>query len=345
VADRFLTLGAGFWARFQLAGWLSIPEGPRPVAICDPDGDRAARLAAEFGIPHSGTDAETAIRETSPDFVDVISSPDAHAEGVRLALRHNLPVICQKPLAPTFAEARELVQEADAKGVPLAVHENWRYQAAIRKVGRLFHSGVVGEAFRARIQFSCSFPVFDNQPFLATLDHFILVDIGSHILDTARFLFGEADTLLCRTQRVNPAIRGEDVATVLLSAAHCPVVTCEMSYASRLKDERFPETFIVVEGSLGSIELRADGWIYVTTAAGTESRQVVPPHYEWQDPAYAAVQASIVDCNRALLDALRSGKAAETSGRDNLRTTALVWASYTSASQGKLINVEEFEKK
>ena len=58
---------------------------------------------------------------------------------------------------------------------------------------RLMQEEPLGELFRARITFTSAFPVFDNQPFLKELPQFILTDIGSHILDTARFLFGEAE--------------------------------------------------------------------------------------------------------------------------------------------------------
>ncbi len=69
---------------------------------------------------------------------------------------------------------------------------------------------------RARIDYANSFPVFDNQPFLKELDHFILTDIGTHILDVARFLFGEASSVRCQTRRMRRDIAGEDVATVMM---------------------------------------------------------------------------------------------------------------------------------
>ncbi|RYG31945.1 gfo/Idh/MocA family oxidoreductase [bacterium] len=334
------TMGAGFWARYQLAGWRSFPEGPECVGVFD----QHAEKAAAFGLP-TAYDIEALLREGAPDFLDVVTSVEGHAFAVRMAIAKGLPVICQKPLAESYEESRALVREAEAAGVWFAVHENWRYQAAIRAVGDLLAQGVVGTPFRARIQFSCSFPVFENQPFLATLDRFILTDIGSHILDAARYLFGEVDSLLCRMSRVNPTIEGEDVATVMMGMERCPSVVCEMSYASRLMDENFPETYITVEGSEGSIELRKDGWIHLTTASGTASHQVVPPSYKWADPAYAAVHASIVACNAALYTALQNGEPAETSAADNLKTVALVWASYESAETGRLIDMKEYQSR
>src|SRR5690606_10067820 len=169
--------------------------------------------------------------------------------------RRGLDVVCQKPLAPSFGEAKQLVDFATRSGARLFVNENFRWQAPLRRVRALMADGVIGDVFKARISFCSAFPVFENQPFLAQLDRFILTDIGSHVLDICRFLLGEVETLYCRTARVSPGIRGEDVATVLMhmrSGAHC---IAEMSYASIREREVFPQTLLLIEGAAGSIRL------------------------------------------------------------------------------------------
>jgi predicted dehydrogenase len=181
------------------------------------------------------------------------------------------------------------------------------------------------------VHYCNSFPVFDNQPFLKDLDQFILADIGSHVLDATRFLFGEATRLYCQTARVHPDIRGEDVATVMLEMANGMSIVCEMSYASRTEIERFPQTYVYVEGDQGFLELGPDYTIRETTARGTEVIRFPPHHYPWADPAYDLVHASIVDCQSDLLRHLRGEKVAETNGDDNLRTVELVFGSYESA--------------
>lgn len=224
-------------------------------------------------------------------------------------------------------------------GVPLFVHENWRWQTPIRELKAVLDSGVIGRVFRARVTYSNSFPVFTNQPFLKELDQFILTDIGTHILDTARMLFGEARTLYCRTSRIHADIRGEDVATVMLGMASGATVTCEMSYASRVEHDRFPETFVFVEGGRGSVELAPDFWIRVTTDAGTRARRCPPPYYSWADPRYAVVQSAGVACNANLLSALKNEARAETTGEDNFKTLQLVFGAYESARLGQALQL------
>ncbi len=334
---RFAVLGAGFWSGCQLAAWGELP-GARCVAIYNRTRSKAETLAARFGVPTVYDDAEQMLSEETLDFVDIITDGDSHAPLVQLAARYALPVICQKPLAPSLPLAESMLLACREAGVPLLVHENWRWQAPFRALRDVLASGAIGRVFRAQITYANSFPVFDNQPFLKELEQFILTDIGTHILDTARFLFGEPTAVDCRTTRVREDIRGEDVATVMLTLDDFTVV-CNMSYASRVEHDRFPETFAFVEGSRGSAEIAPDYWLRVTTEAGTQSRRVAPHHYVWADPAYDLVHASIVPCQANLLAALRGEEQAETTGADNLRTLRLVHAAYESARTRQTISL------
>jgi predicted dehydrogenase len=265
---------------------------------------------------------------------------DTHSHFVHLAAKHKVPAICQKPLAPTLAEAEGMVAVCKQAGVPLFVHENWRWQRPIRRVQELLADGAIGTPFRGRIDMISGFPVFKNQPFLKDLPQFILTDLGTHILDVARFLFGEASSLYCHTRRVHPDIKGEDVATVMMRmGAQQTTVLCEMAYAENpLEREVFPQTLIFIEGDKGSLELAPDYWVRLTTAEGTVSRRYPPPRYTWANPAYDVVQASIVDCHADLLRALSGKGVAETTGDDNLRTLKLVFAAYDSATGDEVIH-------
>jgi predicted dehydrogenase len=335
---RFAIVGTGFWASYQLAAWLELP-GVTCVALCNRHLARAAALASRFNIASIYEDVRQMIDREELDFLDVITDVGTHAGMVRLAAAHRLPVICQKPMAGTLAEAIGMVEACRATGTPLLIHENWRWQTPIRALKESLTSGVIGRPFRARVHFCSSFPVFDNQPFLRELEQFILTDIGSHILDTARFLFGEATSLYCQTHRVHKEIKGEDVATVVLSMDGGMTVICEMSYASRTEHERFPETYVHIEGELGSLELGPGYRLCVTTSQGSIARFHPPPQFSWVDSAYELVQASIVPCNANLLAGLRGETDPETTGEDNLKTMRLVFASYESARSGDLISL------
>ena len=331
---KFAIIGTGFWARYQLAAWGEVP-GAQCVALCDKCPSKAKKLADEFDIERVYDDAEKLLREVKPDFVDIITDVKTHAPFVELCTKYKTPVICQKPMAPDLATAQRMVEVCRQANVPFFIHENFRWQTPIRELRKELNKGIISAPFRARLQFNCSFPVFDNQPFLAELEQFILTDVGSHILDIARFLFGEAQSLYCQTQRIND-IQGEDVATVVMNMSDV-TVTVELSYASRLENESFPETFALIEGESGSIELSRNFQLKTTNRDGTHSRCVAPPNYHWADPAYAVVHSSMVPCHKNLLRGLQGGYA-ETTGEDNLKTVQLVFAAYESAQKNQVIH-------
>lgn len=334
---RFAIFGAGFWPQYQLAAWNEL-TGATCVAVYNRTRAKAEALAQRFAVPAVYDDPEELLASEEPDFIDIITDVNTHSRFVHLAAKHRIAVICQKPMAPTLAAAEKMVATCREAGVPLFVHENWRWQTPIRELKKVLDSGVIGAPFRARIDMISGFPVFRNQPFLAELEQFILTDLGSHTLDTARFLFGEADTLYCQTRRVHRNIKGEDVATLMMQMGGRTTVLVEMAYAENfLERDHFPETCFFVEGEKGSAEIGPDFWLRVTTKSGTHARRVPPRRFAWANPAYDVVHASIVPCNADLLRALRGRGRAETPGEDNLKTARLVFAAYDSARRNTVI--------
>ena len=338
---RFAIVGTGFWANYQIAAWKEL-DGVELVAVHDRTRAKAEAMADKFKVPKVYDRVEELFEKEQPDFVDIITDVDTHEPLTKMAAQHGIAVVCQKPMASKLQLAREMMETCDRLNVPFYIHENWRWQTPMRKLKELLNNQAIGKIFKARVTFCSSFPVFDNQPFLAELDEFILTDIGSHILDICRFLFGEVDTIHCHTSRVNKKIRGEDVANVFMKMKNGVSCYAEMSYATILEYEPFPQTFVLVEGEKGSIHLTKACALHVTTRAGTEVIPGQPKEYRWADPKYSLIHSSIVDCNRNILDSLTGGAPAETTGKDNFETVRLVHASYASARKNEIINMQNF---
>lgn len=338
---RFAVIGTGFWANYQIPAWLEL-DGIELVAVYNRTRQKAQELAARFHVPAVYDDVETMLDREQPDFVDIITDVDTHALFTEMAARRGIAVICQKPMAPSLDVARGMVKYCADRNVPFFIHENWRWQAPIRKIKYLLDEQTIGSVFKSRVTFCSAFPVFDNQPFLATLEEFILTDIGSHVLDACRFLFGEVVSLYCQTASVNPAIRGEDAAQVMMKMTSGATCYAEMSYASILEREAFPQTLVLIEGERGSIQLTYDYKIIVTMRNGSMTTFATPDQFAWADPAYSLVHSSIVPCNRNILQQLRGIGKAETTGEDNLKTVTLVHACYESARRDVLIDVGRF---
>ena len=165
----------------------------------------------------------------------------------------------------------------------------------------------------------------------------VLLDLGIHVLDVARVFMGEADSVVCRSQSIRDGIRGEDMATVMLGHRAGSTSIVDVTYASRQSPDPFPQTLIHVEGTQGSIRLDTDYELTVTSSTGTQREVASPAVRPWITPQWALIQDSVVSTQRHWLDCLDTGSEPKTSGRDNLRTFALVEAAYLSASSGGIL--------
>ena len=339
---KFAIFGCGFWSQFQLGAWTEI-EGVECVALYNRTVSKAEKLAQKFNVPRVYSDPEELLRKEELDFVDIITDVDTHAKFVELAVKHDIKnIICQKPMAPDYETAKHMMKICRDAGVNYYIHENYRWEAPIRRFKEVLDSGIIGKLFKARVSFLSGFPVFDNQPFLAELDKFILTDMGSHILDVTRFLFGECKELWCQILTVNPIIKGEDVATVMMKMKNGMPVYAELSYASIVEHDSFTTVFILVEGENGSAYLGPGFEIRTTTREGTKSEKVTITMYDWADPDYIVNHESGIPINKNILDGMLGRGKAETTGEDNFKTVKLVWASYESAATGKKIDIDSF---
>ncbi|MEZ4772554.1 MAG: Gfo/Idh/MocA family oxidoreductase [Bacteroidia bacterium] len=333
---KFAIFGTGYWSQFQIGAWQEL-EGVECVAVFNRTKSKAEVIARRFNIPAVYDDAEALLDNENLDFVDIITDVDTHAQFTEMAARRGIDVICQKPMAPDFETAKRMMQITREAGVRFYVHENYRWQPQFRRVKAILDSGVIGKPFRCKTAFNTAFPVFETQPFLAELTHFALTDQGSHQFDVLRFLFGEAKSIYCQIQTVNPTIKGEDVATTLLTMKNGVVCVQEISFSSPLEKEIFPQTTLLIEGDKGSIRLDPDFELSITTTEGTV-REVVPMQsYPWQTDRLKPEPPSIVAINYDILQDMRGNGKAENTGDDNFETVRLVWAAYESAKSGKAL--------
>jgi len=338
---KFAILGCGFWSQFQLGAWKEI-EGVECVALFNRTRSKAEALSQRFGVAKVYDDAEELLKNEELDFIDIITDVDTHEKYTLLGAKYGKDVICQKPLAPSYEAAKRMMEATRKAGVRFYVHENYRWQPQFRRVKEILDSGVIGKPFRCETAFLTAFPLFETQPFLAELEQFALTDQGSHQFDVLRYLFGEAQTIYCEKQTVNPTIKGEDVTTSILKMEDGVVCIQKISFSSPLEKEIFPQTTLLIEGGKGSIRLDGEFEISTTTPSGT-SKEIVPMRsYPWQTDRLKPEPPAIVDINRDILnDMLGLGKA-ENTGDDNFKTVQLVWAAYESAASGKVVKMNEF---
>lgn len=325
-------IGCGFFAGNHLNAWRDLGEEVELAAVCDLDREKARAAAEAFGVPAAYADAGEMLSSERLDFVDIVTTMPSHRPLVLLAASRGLPVIVQKPFAPTWAECVAMCEACEAAGVPLMVHENFRFQSPMLEVRRVLESGALGEPTWARITWRTNYDVYAGQPYLARERRFILLDLGIHVLDLARVLMGEVERVYCETQSVRPGIAGEDMATITLKHASGAVSLVDCTYEARRDPDPFPETLLEVEGRRGSLVLSPGLELKVTSDGQTTTRSLRTPTLPWTAEPWHVAQESVLNTQRHWVECLRAGRDPETSGRDNLKTYALAEAAYESAS-------------
>jgi len=331
-------IGCGFFAVNQMHGWNDV-SGASIVAICDRDPKRLQIVGDQFGIDRRYTDARQMFSDGGFDFADIATTVNSHRALVEMAAAHKVPAICQKPFAPTLADAKAMVAACDSAGIPLMIHENFRWQTPIQAVRKALDSGAIGTPFWGRFSFRSGYDVFSGQPYLAEGKRFIIEDLGIHTLDIARYILGDVTALTARTKRVNPKINGEDVATILLDHESGATSIVDVSYATKQSIEPFPETLIEIDGTEGSIRLSQGYELQVTNAGGTVNSDVAPALLPWASRPWHNIQESVYAIQQHWTDSLRHHKETSTSGADNLKTFALVEAAYESAASKATIDI------
>jgi predicted dehydrogenase len=279
--------------------------------------------------------------ELQPDFLDITTRPEQHLEMVRTAVERGIPVICQKPVAPHWREAVEMVELAEAADVPLVIHENWRWQPWYRVVQAELQKGLIGPpvtyTFRTRKLDGDGPDEYPTQPYFRTYPRLLLFETLVHHLDTARFLFGEIEEVYARSRRVNPLIQGEDQVLLLTGHATGLNGVFDGHRFLDLRPDSPPLGDFTVDGIGASLQVDAAGDVWLWN--GRERKMV------WQNTVGQGYRGdSVRAVCRHFVDQLRGQRRWESTGREYLRTIACVEAGYCSMASGRAESTRTFNE-
>lgn len=330
--QRVAIIGCGFFAPNHIHAWRSLSTA-KIVAVCDLNASRAAAAADLAGGAPVYTDARHMLNEQQPHVVDIITTASSHLPLATLCAASGIPTIIQKPLALNLEEATAIVRISNLTHVRMMVHENFRFQQPMQEIKRILDAGEIGSPQYCRICFRCGYDIFSGQSYLRETDRLILMDNGVHVFDVARFLMGEISNVSCRTRRVRPDIRGEDMATALVGFEQGATGVVECSYSSFLPSDPFPETLVTVEGDRGSIVLERRYQLSIRSGESVRTYSVEPEVPVWGHRPWHVVQDSVVRTCRHYLDVAAGRAPLQTSVQDNIKTLAVLEACYRSASR------------
>ncbi len=319
-------IGAGMITHYHLIAWSRV-VGAEVVAICDPVRARAKDRARTFSIPAVHETSEALLARECIDALDVASPRETHDAEVRRAIEQGLPVLCQKPLAPTLAEAEALVAAA-ASRIRLMVHENWRFRPFYREIKRWLDAGRVGAPLQYRLShFSAGLladaegrlPALERQPFMRTERRLMIAETLIHHLDVTRWLLGPLRVLSARIGRSVDAVAGETMASVFMETDDGRPVLVEGNMATHGAAARAQDRLQII-CERGAIAFRDN----ILEVQGEQ------PFYSEYDFAHA-YQASFDSAIAHFVECLRTGASFETDSAENLATLKLVEDAYRAA--------------
>lgn len=193
---RVGVIGAGWAARVvHLPGFRAA--GQPVAAICDVNPDPARVLAEQYGIPRVYTDWRDMLANERLDAVSVCVPNRFHREAVLAALEAGAHVLCEKPLATSASEARELFAAAARHGRILMAAQSFRFDAGPRAIHRIVQAGHLGTVYyaEATAMRRMGIPAWGTFHQSSHSAGGALLDIGVHMLDLAVWLMGNPEPL------------------------------------------------------------------------------------------------------------------------------------------------------
>lgn len=323
---RYGILGFGHHGRKRLVPAFTGAKASKLAGIWRRDVEKAQANAREFGIVHVFSSSEELC--TSPDVDAVfVTSPDAfHLRDTLLALGHNKPVLCEKPLAMHVEEVEQMVAASRKANVLFGVAQNFRYNRSVNLIRDWVKAGRIGRPIFANAQFyfqsERSPRAWIYDPSLARGGP--IGDIGIHCLDALRFILQDdvaAITTIANTDAQSGAV--EASAALAMDFVHGTIGSVMVSFRSEYR------TLIEIIGKSGMI--KSENCLTVDESVDVQllqSGKVIDSQRVSNTDAYS----KMLDAFSAAIDGHGNYAAM---GEDGLKNQLVLDAAYASWRSGR----------
>lgn len=272
---RVAIIGTGGMAKAHVKLYREV-ENCEIVGGVDVDAEKAREFCSAYGIPKAYDSVDAMLRDDQVDAVSVVV-PDAFHLAVTLqCLKANKHVLCEKPLALNYQDARRMVDAARKKSVVNMINFSYRNWSCIHTVAEIVQSGRLGEIRHVDASYYQSWLACDawgewrtnpNWLWRLSTDHGskgVLGDIGVHIIDFATFPVGKISRLSCKLKTFKKAPRNR-IGKYVLDANDSAVVIAEFKngalgtiQTTRWSSGHINRLFLKVSGTLGSVVIDSD---------------------------------------------------------------------------------------
>ena len=169
--------------------------------ICGRDPEWVKESAEKFGWSEYETSWEKLVKRPDIDMIDITAPSNAHKEIGIAAANEGKHIFCEKPLALTLADAREMYEAAEKNKIKHQIGFNYRFAPAVLLAKKIIDDGKIGKVFHVRANFLQDWIIDPEFPLVWRLDKKVcgsgsLGDLGAHFIDMARFLVGDFATVM-----------------------------------------------------------------------------------------------------------------------------------------------------
>lgn len=176
---------------------MFFPQAVKPemAVLCGRNGKAVAEAADQLGWQAYVTDWKELVARDDVDLIDINAPSDAHKEIALAAARAGKHIFCEKPLALTLSDSREMLEAAEQAGVRHMVGFNYRFSPAVKLAKKLVESGRLGKIYHFRAWFLQDWILDPDFPLVWRLQKDIAGsgshgDLGAHLIDLAHYLVG-----------------------------------------------------------------------------------------------------------------------------------------------------------
>ncbi len=334
AGERVLVVGAGGIA----SAWFP-PIKAEELQVCGvvdvkPDVARERIAAYQIETPVFATLA-SALKKTQPDFVLDLTVPAAHCAVTCAALKRGIPVIGEKPMAASMAQARRMLRAAEAHETLYMVSQSRRWTGQHATIAQAVRNGVIGPLTTLNCDFYIGAHFGGFRDVMASP---LILDMAIHLFDLAR-LFSGADARAVYTKEFNPRgswYQGNAAATCVFEMERDIIFTFRGSWCAEGCHTSWNGNWRVI-GAHGTLVYDHDQEPRGQVVAGSDgfnralNDACLPP----AAMPYGGMHGAL----REMLAYLRTGAPPQTECHDNIKSLAMVFAAIKSARTGRRVAV------
>lgn len=342
-------IGAGFiMADCHLVAYKAA--GFNPVAIASRSPETTREVARRHQIGKTYDSYSDLLRDEEIEILDIALPPGIQLEIIREAVKHAdhiKGILMQKPMGVSFAESMEIVSLCEAAGIKLGVNQNMRYDQSVRACKSALDQGLLGTPVFASIDMRA---IPHWAPWQQALGFVTLRTMSIHHLDTFRYLFGDPERIF--------ASAAKDPRTMKKFDHEDGIALYILEYANGFRASAWDDVWTgpAREGAAGDLYINwrvegteglakgTIGWpFYPERVPSTMDLSMTRFPGEWVRPRWTEVwfPDAFAGPMAQLLCAVEDGLDPEISGKDNLKTMALVDASYLSLKEHRAVEINE----